>query len=53
MKYFVSLENSGGELDRRDIDANDDPELLEKVVDFLLEIGSLRDGDTIHIREKQ
>ncbi len=53
MKYRIILENVGGKLDDRSVNVNDDPELLEQVIDFLTEIGSLRDGDTIRIIEEQ
>lgn len=49
MKYHVILENVAGKLDERVVEVNDDPELTEAVVDWILEIGSLRAGDVIRI----
>jgi len=43
--------NGASKLDERRTDANDDPELTAAVVDFILDIGSLRHGDAIRIEE--
>lgn len=53
MRYHVILENVAGKLDERVVTVNDDPELTEAVVDFILDVGSLRDGDVIRIVEME
>jgi hypothetical protein len=57
MKYHVILENVAGKLDERVVTVTptniDDPELTEAVIDFILEIGTLRDGDVIRIVEME
>jgi len=53
MRYHIILENVVGKLDERVVTVNDDPELTEAVVDFIHDVGSLRDGDVIRIVEME
>ena len=40
------------ELDRREVDAKTDRELLEAVIDFIRGVEILKDGDTIRIEAR-
>jgi hypothetical protein len=53
LRYHVILENIAGKLDERVVTVNDDPELTEAVIDFIHDVGSLRDGDVIRIVEME
>jgi hypothetical protein len=47
-KFRIALENVGGELAHYEFDG-DEAELAQEAANFIIEIGSLRDGDAIRV----
>lgn len=51
MKIAVILENSGGVLDRRELDVPNDDDAIDDAISATIEIWTLAVGDTIRIVE--
>jgi hypothetical protein len=49
-QYRIILENVAGKLDEQHFDG-DTAELAQAIVNFILDVGSFRDGDVIRIVE--
>jgi len=49
--YRIAIENSGTELDAVVIGVRDDGDLTQKIINLILNVAPLRDGDVIRINK--